>query len=63
MGGLVSQVSSVPVPPAMVTASGCTQTQEVSGGYGHNSIQNDLELTFGLGAPCAIDRDEHGLER
>jgi hypothetical protein len=41
-----------------VTAGGRTQTQEVSGGYGHNVIQNDLALTFGLGATCAIDRIE-----
>jgi enediyne biosynthesis protein E4 len=41
-----------------VTAGGRTQTQEVSGGYGHNSLQNDLVLTFGLGSACAIERIE-----
>ncbi len=41
-----------------VTAGGATQTQEVSGGYGHNSIQNDLVLTFGLGAACTVDEVE-----
>jgi hypothetical protein len=35
-----------------VTAGGVTQTQEVSGGFGHYGIQNDLVLHFGLGAAC-----------
>jgi hypothetical protein len=38
-----------------VTAGGRTQTQYVSGGYGHGNNQNDLVLTFGLGSACAID--------
>ncbi len=38
-----------------VTAGGTTQTQEVSGGYGHSGIQNDLALHFGLGNGCLID--------
>jgi enediyne biosynthesis protein E4 len=42
----------------IVTAGGRKQSQEVSGGYGHNSIQNDLVLTFGLGAACAVDAIE-----
>ena len=41
-----------------VTAGGMAQHQEVSGGYGHNSIQNDLVLTFGLGATCTVDSIE-----
>ena len=41
-----------------VTAGGRTQVQEVSGGYGHASIQNDLALTFGLGDACTIDAVE-----
>jgi hypothetical protein len=41
-----------------VTAGGVTQTQEVSGGYGLGSAQNDLLLTFGLGAACAVDQVE-----
>lgn len=38
-----------------VTAGGRTQTQYVSGGYGHGNVENDLVLTFGLGAACDID--------
>ncbi len=41
-----------------VTAGGRTQTQYVSGGYGHGNVQNDFVLTFGLGAACAIDKIE-----
>jgi hypothetical protein len=41
-----------------VTAGGRTQTQYVSGGFGHGNIQNDLVLTFGLGAACDIDKVE-----
>jgi len=41
-----------------VTAGGRTQVQEVSGGYGHGSMQNDVALTFGLGAACAVDKIE-----
>jgi hypothetical protein len=41
-----------------VTTGAHTQTQEVSGGYGHVSIQNDLALTFGLGEACNIDKLE-----
>ena len=38
-----------------VTAGGRTQTQYVSGGYGHGNNQNDLVLTFGLGSACTVD--------
>ncbi|MDP2304542.1 MAG: CRTAC1 family protein [Pseudomonadota bacterium] len=38
-----------------LTAGGVTQTQEVSGGYGHAGIQNDTALHFGLGGACLID--------
>src|SRR6185369_9473020 len=41
-----------------VTAGGHTQTQEVSGGYGHGSMQHDLSLTFGLGSACNVDEVE-----
>jgi hypothetical protein len=41
-----------------VTAGGQTQTQYVSGGYGHGNVQADLVLTFGLGTTCAIDQIE-----
>ena len=41
-----------------VTAGGQTQTQYVSGGYGHGNVQADLVLTFGLGASCDIDQIE-----
>ncbi len=41
-----------------VTAGGQTQTQYVSGGYGHGNVQGDLVLTFGLGAACDIDTIE-----
>jgi hypothetical protein len=35
-----------------VTAGGVTQTQYVSGGYGHGNVEADLVLTFGLGSSC-----------
>jgi hypothetical protein len=38
-----------------VTAGGRTQTQVVSGGYGHGNVQNDFVLTFGLGDACDVD--------
>lgn len=38
-----------------VTAGGVTQSQEVSGGYGHAGIQNDTALHFGLGDTCVVD--------
>jgi hypothetical protein len=41
-----------------VTAGGRTQTQHVSGGFGHSNIQSDLVLTFGLGAACDVDKVE-----
>jgi hypothetical protein len=41
-----------------VTAGGITQTQEVSGGYGHYGIHNDTVLHFGLGASCDVERIE-----
>jgi len=41
-----------------VTAGGKTQTQYVSGGYGHGNAQADLALTFGLGAACDVERVE-----
>ncbi len=41
-----------------VTAGGRTQTQYVSGGFGHGNVQNDLVLTFGLGSACAVDNIE-----
>jgi hypothetical protein len=41
-----------------VTAGGRTQTQYVSGGYGHSNVQADLVLTFGLGSSCSVDSVE-----
>ncbi len=41
-----------------VTAGGITQTQEVSGGYGHYGMQNDTVLHFGLGTACDVDSVE-----
>lgn len=38
-----------------VSAGGQSQTQEVSGGYGHFGIHNDTALSFGLGEACEID--------
>lgn len=38
-----------------LTAGGITQTQEVSGGYGHVGIQNDTALHFGLSDTCVVD--------
>ena len=39
-----------------VDADGLTQVQEVSGGYGHFGMHDDLRLTFGLGDACTADR-------
>ena len=41
-----------------VTAGGKTQTQYMSGGYGHGNVESDLVLTFGLGSSCAVDQVE-----
>ena len=41
-----------------VTANGHTQTQEVQGGFGHGSVENDVVLTFGLGSTCDVDKVE-----
>ena len=41
-----------------VTAGGVTQTQEISGGYGHFGMQNGLMAHFGLGANCTIEKIE-----
>lgn len=38
-----------------VDAGGLTQAQEVSGGYGHMGIVNDVALHFGLGDACMVD--------
>ncbi len=38
-----------------VEAGGVTQTAEVSGGYGHAGIQNDVPVHFGLGDGCMVD--------
>ncbi len=35
-----------------VTTDSLTQVQEVSGGYGHMGIHNDVALTFGAGEDC-----------
>ena len=41
-----------------VVAGGVTQIQEMNGGYASSVTQNDLVLTFGLGATCTIDSIE-----
>src|SRR5262249_11222180 len=41
-----------------VTTGALVQTQEVSGGYGHESMQHDLALTFGLGDACTVEKLE-----
>lgn len=41
-----------------VSAGGKTQVQEVNGGYATSATQNDLLLSFGLGATCTIDKVE-----
>jgi hypothetical protein len=41
-----------------VHAGGVTQLQEVQGGSAHCDLQNDLVLTFGLGAACTVDAVE-----
>jgi len=51
------RVEGLPVGTRVdVESGGLTQTQEVSGGYGVFGIQNDVPLTFGLGADCMVDR-------
>jgi hypothetical protein len=50
------RITGLPVGTRVdVTSGGVTQTQEVSGGYGHAGIQNDTALHFGLGDACLID--------
>jgi hypothetical protein len=55
-GGAGSANTSAIGAVVKVTAGGQTQTQYVSGGYGHGNVQADLVLTFGLGATCDIDQ-------
>lgn len=39
-----------------IEAGGQSQMQEVSGGYGHAGIQNELVQHFGLGKACVVDK-------
>lgn len=57
-GGMGAASTSAVGAVVKVTAGGQTQTQYVSGGYGHGNVQSDLVLTFGLGASCDIDQVE-----
>ncbi len=41
-----------------VSAGGVTRTREVEGPHGHFGVENDLDVTIGLGATCAIDSIE-----
>lgn len=50
------RITGLPVGTRVdVTSGGVTQSQEVSGGYGHFGIQNDTALHFGLGDVCMVD--------
>lgn len=42
----------------VVTADGKSQMREISGGYGHMGMHNDLTAHFGLGDSCNIDKLE-----
>lgn len=56
LGGNFVRLSGLPIGTRVeVSAGGVTQTQEVQGGFGRGSIQNDLSLHFGLGDVCMID--------
>ncbi|MBN2723627.1 MAG: CRTAC1 family protein [Deltaproteobacteria bacterium] len=41
-----------------VTSGGITQTRELQSGFGHFGIQTPLEIMFGLGEECEIDKLE-----
>ena len=41
-----------------VTAGGRTQVAELSAGEGHQGVQHELMLTFGLGEACSAERVE-----
>ncbi len=41
-----------------VTAGGVTQIHELTGGNGHQGVQNTLMLHFGLGAECVAEKVE-----
>lgn len=59
VGGGAGQANTSAIGAVVkVTSAGHTQTQYVSGGYGHGNVQADLVLTFGLGAECTIDQIE-----
>lgn len=50
------RIAGLPVGTRVeVDAGGITQVQEVSGGYGHFGILNDVALHFGLGDVCVAD--------
>jgi hypothetical protein len=56
-GGNWATIAGLPVGTRVeVEAGGVTQMQEVSGSYGTSGILNDVDLTFGLGDGCMIDR-------
>ena len=56
LGGNWLRVAGLPAwTSVQVRAGELVQTQEVSGGYGHMSIQNDVPLHFGLGGGCVVD--------
>ncbi|MEO7093656.1 MAG: FG-GAP-like repeat-containing protein, partial [Polyangiales bacterium] len=41
-----------------VTAGGVAHVQQLQGGFGHGNVENDLVLTFGLGAACDVEKIE-----
>lgn len=56
LGGNWIRIAGLPIGTAVeLSAGGVTQRQEVSGGFGRGSIQNDLALHFGLGDVCMVD--------
>jgi hypothetical protein len=57
-GGAGAASTSAVGAVVKVSAGGQTQTQYVSGGYGHGNVQSDLVLTFGVGAACNVDQVE-----
>lgn len=55
LGAGHANVSGIGARVRVTTAEGRTQSQEVSGGYGHSAMHHGSVLTFGLGAACAAE--------
>jgi enediyne biosynthesis protein E4 len=58
-GGVYGKSNTLAIGAVIkITVGGVTQTRELQTGYGHHVIQTPLDVSFGLGQECVIDRVE-----